>query len=712
MVTPIKFLLLTITFSLLFSFINGSSKVDRQPYIVYMGDAPRIRTSAVDDHHRLLMTAIGDEKIAIDSKIHSYGKSFNAFAARLLPHEAQRLKDMEGVVSVFPNTMLKLHTTRSWDYLGLTPTVARNNKVESDIIVGLLDSGIYVSNPSFDDKGYGPPPAKWKGKCQKGGNFTGCNNKVIGARFYNKPDSSDANKAGTPADTEGHGTHTASTIAGTSIVGANFYGLAKGTARGGVPSARIAMYKVCTEFGCSSMDILAGFDDAIDDGVDLISISLGGGAGPDYFTDPIAIGTFHATQKGIFTACSAGNDGPDTYSIVNVAPWILTVAASAIDRQFTTEVRLGNGKNVQGWSINTFSPNKRMLPLTSGALAGNKSGSPYGDSSSCSDGTLDKNKVKGKIIYCGGDVPAGTDSSLKTLGAAGLLALTHFNLDTAFTWLLPAAWVTDSVGNTINHYINTTNPILPDITAPGLEILAAWTLLNSVSENPIDKRISKFNIISGTSMACPHAAAAAAYVKSFHPDWSPAAIRSALMTTATAMKVNINDTELGYGSGQIAPVSAVDPGLVYNLTADSYISFLCKEGYNGSALRLISGRALFNCSKYNQTKSSDGLNYPSMQLHVDNVDARISAVFYRTVTNVDHGKSVYKATTKSSKGLSISVSPHTLTFNNLGERKSFKVVVKGSPLGQDSLRSGSIEWNDKKHRVRSPIVVFHIDQDD
>ncbi|KAF9609267.1 hypothetical protein IFM89_014461 [Coptis chinensis] len=98
---------------------------------------------------------------------------------------------------------------------------------------------------------------------------------------------------------EGHGTHTASTIAGTSIVGANFYGLAKGTARGGVPSARIAMYKVCTEFGCSSMDILAGFDDAIDDGVDLISISLGGGAGPDYFSDPIAIGTFHATQKDI-----------------------------------------------------------------------------------------------------------------------------------------------------------------------------------------------------------------------------------------------------------------------------------------------------------------------------------------------------------------------------------------------------------------------------
>jgi subtilisin family serine protease len=165
--------------------------------------------------------------------------------------------------------------------------------------------------------------------------------KVIGARFYNnnptnpQPDPS-------PADDDGHGTHTSSTIAGVPIAGASLYGLGKGTARGGVPSARIAMYKVCWAEGCSDIDLLAGFDDAIDDGVDLISISIGGRPN-NYFEDSIAIGSFHAMKKGILTAGSAGNDGPFMHTVQNVAPWILTVGASGMDRQFRTTVKVGNG---------------------------------------------------------------------------------------------------------------------------------------------------------------------------------------------------------------------------------------------------------------------------------------------------------------------------------------------------------------------------------
>lgn len=150
-----------------------------------------------------------------------------------------------------------------------------------------------------------------------------------------------------PIDVDGHGTHTSSTATGNAVAGASLSGLAKGTARGGVPSARVAMYKVCwASTGCADMDILAAFDAAIHDGVDVISISIGGGAFGNYSDDSISIGAFHALKKGIITVTSAGNDGPTPGSVVNHAPWIVTVGASAIDRKFISLLELGNGKNI------------------------------------------------------------------------------------------------------------------------------------------------------------------------------------------------------------------------------------------------------------------------------------------------------------------------------------------------------------------------------
>lgn len=145
-----------------------------------------------------------------------------------------------------------------------------------------------------------------------------------------------------PLDLEGHGTHTASTAAGVAVKDANVYGIAQGTARGGVPSARIASYKVCWGLGCLDVDLLAAFDAAIADGVDVISVSIGGM--PRTFTqDPIGIGSFHAFKKGILTVCAGGNDGPTIGSINNIAPWIITVAASKTDRMLAANVKLGNG---------------------------------------------------------------------------------------------------------------------------------------------------------------------------------------------------------------------------------------------------------------------------------------------------------------------------------------------------------------------------------
>lgn len=205
----------------------------------------------------------------------------------------------------------------------------------------VLMLGIWINSPSFSDKGYGPPPAKWKGKCVTGANFSACNNKVIGAAYFDLDDQNPA-AARSVADTEGHGSHTASTVAGSAVEGASLYGLARGTARGGVPSARIAVYKVCWSIFCSEMDVLAGFDQAIADGVDLISVSIGSPP-MDLFRDSQAIGAFHAMKKGILTSSAAGNYGPQLSTVENVAPWIMTVAATAIDRRFITVLQLGNG---------------------------------------------------------------------------------------------------------------------------------------------------------------------------------------------------------------------------------------------------------------------------------------------------------------------------------------------------------------------------------
>ena len=126
----------------------------------------------------------------------------------------------------------------------------------------------------------------------------------------------------------------------------SFYGLAQGTARGGVPSARIAAYKVCSVNGCYAANVLAAFDDAIADGVDVITISLGGDSALQFYEDSIAIGAFHAMEKGILTVNSAGNNGPLFGTVSSVAPWLLSVAASSIDRQFIAKVVLGNGRTL------------------------------------------------------------------------------------------------------------------------------------------------------------------------------------------------------------------------------------------------------------------------------------------------------------------------------------------------------------------------------
>jgi subtilisin family serine protease len=225
---------------------------------------------------------------------------------------------------------------------GIFPLSKKNLKFEKFIFNETCCIGIWPESQSFDDNGYGPVPARWKGNCQTGVAFntTSCNRKIIGARWYSSgiPDESLKGDYMSPRDLNGHGTHTASTIAGKQVWNASHHrsGLAAGVARGGAPRARLAVYKACwgTTGTCSTAAVLAAVDDAINDGVDVLSLSLGIGSDIP--------GTLHAVASGITVVFAGGNAGPAPQTVENVVPWVITVAASTIDRSFPTVVSLGN----------------------------------------------------------------------------------------------------------------------------------------------------------------------------------------------------------------------------------------------------------------------------------------------------------------------------------------------------------------------------------
>ncbi|XP_031286386.1 subtilisin-like protease SBT4.3 isoform X2 [Pistacia vera] len=695
-----------------------------QVYIVYMGSLPEGEYSASSSHQTMLQEVV-DASSVENIMVRSYKRSFNGFAAKLTDNERQKLASMKGVVSVFPSTTLQLHTTRSWDFIGLGDSAKRNPSVESDVIIGVLDTGIWPESESFSDEGFGPAPKKWKGACKGGRNFT-CNKKVIGARFY----SSVEGVNGTAIDDDGHGTHTASTAAGNKVKDANLFGVGQGTARGGVPSSRIAVYKVCSSTGCPVADILAGFDDAIADGVDLLTVSIGGGA-VNFSQDPIAIGSFHAMAKGILTLNSAGNSGPFLGSTGSVSPWMMSVAASTTDRLFIDRVVLGNGTAIVGAAINGFTQNGKKYPLVIGAQVSSDC-PPPGDLS-CSGTCLNSSLVKGKIVLC--EQPTG-DIAAHRAGAAGSIIE---NSLLSFVVSLPATSVTSSDYDSIIDYMDSTkspqaeilkteiikdsdapslalfssrgpNTILPeilkpDISAPGVDILAAFSPIAPLTADVEDKRQVKFNILSGTSMACPHAAGVAAYVKTFNPTWSPSAIKSAIMTTAFPMnETKTTDAEFAYGSGHVNPIKAVNPGLVYDAFEEDYIRMLCSAGYNEETLRLVTGDNS-TCPKASGKASPKDLNYPSMSSKVS-LEKPFTINFHRTVTNVGLPNSTYKAQVFSSSEVGIEVVPEVLSFESKNEKKSFDVTVTGKGVTVTTIFSGSLVWSDGVHSVRSPVAVI------
>ncbi|KAM5554485.1 hypothetical protein ABKV19_022727 [Rosa sericea] len=529
-------------------------------------------------------------------------------------------------------------------------------------------------------------------------------------------------------NSEGHGTHCASIAAGNIVRNTSINGLGFGNARGGAPSAHIAAYKACWKNGCSDADILAVFDDAVADGVDIISASIASKVPNDYFRSGVAIGAFHATRKGILVSTCNGNEGPKKRTVINFAPWMLSVAATTINLQFITKVQLGNGKFYETHQIQ-----QKVVTRLCQVIEISIRTSSIKDLF-CSTNSLKDDSIRGKIVLCDRG-PDGNGDGYGAIEDATGVILTGVKVaeELVGPFPLPASHVKLEENSKIYKYISETrNPIAtifkseeindvlapyvpsyssrgpnpmnpnilrPDVAAPGTHILAAY------DHQPVGGGSrAEYNLDTGTSMACPHAAGVAAYVKSFHSKWSPAAIQSALITTAKPMSAKTSPhAEFAYGAGLLNPSRAPYPGLVYDLDEQDYLYFLCSQGYSGKLLEIITKDKSSCSSKYNNETAND-LNYPSFALSIKDPEF-INGVFHRTVTNVGSSNSTYRAKVVAPSGLEINVNPSVLSFTSLNQKESFVVTVKGL-IEKSNMVSASLVWDDGDFQVRSPIVVY------
>ncbi|RHN57338.1 putative tripeptidyl-peptidase II [Medicago truncatula] len=593
---------------------------------------------------------------------------------------------------------------------------------------------------------------------------------LIGARIFSKNYESQFGKLNpsnlTARDFIGHGTHTLSTAAGNFSPDVTIFGNGNGTAKGGSPRARVASYKVCWSKtdagGCHEADILAAFDQAIYDGVDVISNSLGGSSPyiEALFTDGISIGSFHAFAKNIVVVCSAGNDGPAPRSVTNVAPWSFTVAASTIDREFVSHISIGNKNYIKGASLSKglpSGPSKKIYQMIH-SIDARLLNATIQDARFCKPRTLDPTKVKGKILVCTRlegttSVAQGFEAALA--GAVGVFVINDEksgSLLLAEPHPLPGASMNANEDEDIDErewfgkggtdenitrkmvaYMSDArtytglkpSPIMagfssrgpsavqplilkPDITAPGVNILAAYSLATSPSNLPSDTRRVPYNLQQGTSMSCPHVAGIVGLLKTLHPSWSPAAIKSAIMTTATTLD-NTNQpirdafdkiaTPFEYGSGHIQPNLAMDPGLVYDISTTDYLNFICVFGHNHNLLKFFNYNSYICPEFYN----IENLNYPSITVY--NRGPNLINVT-RTVTNVG-SPSTYVVEIQQLEEFKVHVQPSSLTFKEIGEKKTFQVILEAIGMPPHGFPVfGKLTWTNGNHRVTSPIVVL------
>lgn len=717
-------------------------------------------TNKLTEFHQQLASQAGSDKV-----LYSYTHTFNGFSAKMTAQQAEMLKHHANVVGVWRDEAQQLTTANTPAFLGLTGPEGQHTLgiKGDDVVIGIVDSGIWPEHPSFADDGSYTPLAGWSGACDTGTDAAfSCNNKLIGARYFkNSFESTYTIQPGefiSPRDADNHGTHTASTAGGNENVTAVFNGTPVATISGIAPRARIAAYKACwnssyvspagvNERGCFYGDTMAAIDQAVADGVDVINYSIGGSLTD--LTTVAAAAKLRAAQAGVFVAVSAGNSGPTAETVGTPAPWVTTVAASSYTGfSITNGIEVTSGP-LSGVYLAVEGAQSRPLSATGDVIANVAIGEPL---DACTELT-NPEAISGQFAL----IQRGTcsfDIKLTNAQAAGAVGVIVYNNSAAAPSIMggsvtgltiPAVMITQATGNAINSEVSAGNAvemkmspnvfvddvpevgnimasfssrgpnkasydvIKPDITAPGLKILAGASSQPMLSPPGRD-----FIYLQGTSMSSPHIAGMAALLKGEHNDWTPAMIKSALMTTARQNVTKENGTTpadpFDFGAGHAVPVQANNPGLTYDIENLDYYAFLCGLGKN-SFVQNASG---FSCASF---ESAGYLTDPS-QLNLPSIAiAKLAAskIIYRTVTDVSGSASSYTVSVNAPAGTTVSV----LTENASGNLVPGSVVnvaangkanyalvfkpVSGAPIEQ--WRFGSVTLSNGVNNVRSPIAV-------
>ncbi|KAJ0085208.1 hypothetical protein Patl1_08921 [Pistacia atlantica] len=637
-----------------------SEPEEYQTYIIHLDHSQKPESFLTHEswHHSIFNSLSSADET--EMLLYSYNHVMHGFSARLTPSHLSEIEKSPAHLATYPESFGKLYTTHTPRFLGLKHDsgIWPAASYGEGVIIGIVDTGIWPESESLSDNGMPSIPQRWNGKCENGTIFSSsdCNRKLIGAQSFSKGLQAAGIKISkkydfdSPRDFYGHGTHTSSTAAGNQVLGVSHFGYARGTARGIAPAAHVAMYKV---FWATDTDESAA-------------------------TDVLAaIASLSAIEKGIFVVGAAGNDGGHN-SIHNGAPWIMTAGASSVDRSFTASLTLEDGFSLEGIS---YFP--QSIYLTNASLY-------YGEGNIskavCNHKALDSNEVTGKV-----------ESRARIKGMRFL---------TTKLGSKPAPQVAYFSSRGLDPI--TPGVLKPDILAPGVDVVAAVTPNMPFMTIGNYDLVSDYELWSGTSMATPHVAGVAALLKSVHWDWSPAAIRSAMMTTAYNIdntgnilkdeNTGLPATPLDFGAGHIDPNKAMDPGLIYDMDFQDYIEFLCGLDYDQSQMKALIRRNQWNCSKEHTE-----LNYPSFIAIFTNETVKR---FSRNVKNLGEKESEYHANLELPTGMRIRTEPSTLTFTQNYQKQGFVLSIEIDKKASN-VTYGYLKWIDQhNHTVSSPIVAI------
>ena len=643
-----------------------------------------------------------------------YQTILGAVAMRVPASEVGRVAQLPGVKAVYPDQLLMLHTDSSPAFIrakALWSKLGGQDDAGQGIVVGILDTGIWPEHPSFADpdprgKPYPAPPVSVM-SCDFGTPAFACNNKLIGAyRFMAAHDLCVANgncvtlpgEFNSARDSNGHGTHTASTAAGNGFVDA-LEGRTK--VSGVAPRAHVVAYKICGASGCYGSDSVAAIQQAVIDDVDVINFSIGGGASP--YDDIVELAFKDAYAAGIFVAASAGNEGPGPNTVEHRGPWVTTVAASTQKRSFASTLTL-------------IASTKRLRLAGVTITQGVKPAAPVvvNTDTFCATGAF-PGKFSGKIVVCkrgGGVTRIQKGLNVFQGDAAGMILYNDQpdqGLITENHWL-PSVHISNADGVDLLSFLTahagttatfsdgkaaaaqgdvmapfssrggtgrTLGLSKPDITAPGVLILAGTTPqpANPASGPPGEL----FMAIQGTSMSSPHVAGAGALLKHLHPDWTPGQIKSAIMTSASTKKLFNEDgvtpfTAFDAGSGRVDLKEALRPGLTFDVPASDY-----------------------------DTHENDlwNVNYPSIYL---SDTAPSSLTVLRTAHSVLAEGSVWQLTLlpDPAGGLVVSLPSPTLTVP-AGGTAAFTLGIDKSGIPANQSRHATLQLKYKSFLVHMPI---------